>query len=77
MVSPDPNKRLAIEQITEIAYFIGSKQLRIYSVLADQLEDLSPRRVAVFLQALEVLLAEVLLLLPRDSLWNKSPSTTS
>jgi hypothetical protein len=77
MVSPDPNKRLAIEQITEIAYFIGSKQLRIYSVLADQLEDLSPRRVAVFLQALEVLLAEVFLLLPRDSLWNKSPSTTS
>lgn len=73
MVSPNPDKRIAIEQIEQIPYFMGSKQLKIYSVLADQLEELSPRRVAIFLQALEVLLSEVPLHLARDSLSNRSP----
>lgn len=67
MVCPNPDKRIAIEQIAEIPYFMASNQLRIYIVLADQLEELSPRRIAIFLQALEVLISEVMIWISRDS----------
>jgi hypothetical protein len=43
MISEDPDKRIDLNVILNIPYFMESNQLRLYSTLADDLEEMSPR----------------------------------
>lgn len=43
MISEDPEKRIDLETIVNIPYFMESYQLRLYSTLSDDLESMSPK----------------------------------
>lgn len=62
MISEDPEKRIDLDTILNIPYFMESNQLRLYSTLTDTLEDLPPREAKVFMTALETLVIEGLTL---------------
>lgn len=52
MISEDPEKRIDLEAILTIPYFMESNQLRLYSTLADDLEVMSPREAKIFMSSL-------------------------
>lgn len=43
MINEDPDKRIDLDVILNIPYFMESNQLRLYSALADDLEIMPPR----------------------------------
>jgi hypothetical protein len=58
MISEDPEKRIDLEVILNIPYFMESNQLRLYSALADDLEGMSPREAKIFMASLELIIKE-------------------
>jgi serine/threonine protein kinase len=58
MISEDPEKRIDLEAILTIPYFMDSNQLRLYSTLADELEAMPPREAKIFMSSLELIVKE-------------------
>jgi hypothetical protein len=58
MISEDPEKRIDLDVILNIPYFLESNQLRLYSTLTDDLEEMSPREAKIFMTSLELIIKE-------------------
>lgn len=58
MIDEDPEKRIELEVISNIPYFMESNQLRLYSTLTDKLDSMSGREGKIFMTALELLIVE-------------------
>ena len=58
MISEDPDKRIDLELIANIPYFIESNQLRLYSTLTDKLETMPDKDAKIFMTVLEMIIKE-------------------
>ena len=52
MINEDPEKRIHLDVILNIPYFMESNQLRLYSTLTDELETMVTKEAKLFMTSL-------------------------
>ena len=52
MINEDPEKRIHLDVILNIPYFMESNELRLYSTLTDELETMVTKEAKLFMTSL-------------------------